>query len=188
VVRSAASLAAACLAAVLGAAGAAELPRIGPAPPFSLRAQDARALALSDLRGQVVVVDFIFTACTDFCPLQTRKLARLRRELGPEVYFVSITLDPEHDTPAALRSYARQQGADLDHWAFLSGDLAAIRALARRYGVFATRGGSAGLLHNALTSVIDRAGTLRVQYLGTRFDEAELGADIRSLVRERGPH
>jgi protein SCO1 len=134
-----------------------------------------------------VVVDFIFTSCADTCPLQTRKLARLRSQVGPEAYFVSITLDPERDTPAVLRSYARLQGADLAHWAFLTGDPARVLAIARSYGVIAASAGSAGLVHNALTSVIDRAGTLRVQYLGTQFDPLELGSDIRTLIQERGP-
>jgi protein SCO1/2 len=156
------------------------------APPFALHAQDGRPLALADLRGKVVVLDFIFTSCTDTCPLQTRKLARLRTELGPQAYFVSITLDPQRDTPAALQAYARRQGADLVHWAFLTGNPAQIREIARGYGVIAGRSGPDGLTHNALTSVIDRAGVLRVQYIGARYDPAELGADVRSLIQERG--
>lgn len=151
-----------------------------------MHAQDGRPLALADLRGKVVVLDFIFTSCTDTCPLQTRKLARLRTQLGPEAYFVSITLDPQRDTPAVLQTYARRQGANLHDWAFLTGDPAQIRRVARSYGVIAARSGPTGLTHNSLTSVIDRAGTLRVQYLGTRYDLAELSADVLSLIQERG--
>ena len=181
-------LATAATLLVLGTAAAQSraLPRIGVAPPFALHAQDGRPLALADLRGKVVVLDFIFTSCTDTCPLQTRKLARLRPQLGPEAYFVSITLDPQRDTPAVLQAYARRQGADLGHWAFLTGEPTHIRELARGYGVIVGRTGPGGLIHNALTSVIDRTGTLRVQYLGTRYDLAELGADVRSLIQERG--
>ncbi|SRR6266566_2807640 len=187
-IRLAWVLATAATLLVLGTAAAQSraLPRIGVAPPFALHAQDGRPLALADLRGKVVVLDFIFTSCTDTCPLQTRKLARLRPQLGPEAYFVSITLDPQRDTPAVLQAYARRQGADLGHWAFLTGEPTHIRELARGYGVIVGRTGPGGLIHNALTSVIDRTGTLRVQYLGTRYDLAELGADVRSLIQERG--
>jgi protein SCO1/2 len=179
------AIAATLLALGAAAAGNGELPRIGMAPPFTLMTQDGRPLALADLRGKVVVLDFIFTSCTDTCPLQTRKLARLQPALGPETYFVSITLDPQRDTPAALRAYAVRHGADLGHWAFLTGDPAQIRAVARSYGVIADRAGPAGLTHNPLTSVIDRTGTLRVQYLGARYDPAELRADIRTLLQPR---
>jgi protein SCO1/2 len=179
------AIGAALLALGTVAAEGGALPRIGAAPAFALRTQDGRPLTLADLRSKVVVLDFIFTSCTDTCPLQTRKLARLRSELGPEAYFVSITLDPQHDTPAALRAYAHRQGADLGHWAFLTGDPAQIREVARAYGVIVGRTGSGDLIHNALTSVIDRTGTLRVQYLGTRYDPAELRADVRSLMQDR---
>jgi protein SCO1/2 len=180
-------LAAAAMLLALRAAAAQSgaLPRIGAAPPFALRTQDGRPLALADLRGRVVVLDFIFTSCADTCPLQTRKLARLRTELGPEAYFVSITLDPQRDTAAALQSYARRQGANLGNWSFLTGDPAQIREVARGYGVIVDRTGPVALVHNTLTSVIDRAGMLRVQYVGARYDPAELRADVRSLIQER---
>ena len=87
---------------------------IGPAPPFTLTSQDGRQVALADLRGKVVAVTFIYTACPDICPLLTQKMARVQDELGADfgakVAFVSITLDPEHDTPAVLKDYAQVLG------------------------------------------------------------------------------
>jgi len=187
-IRLARVLATATTLLALGTAAAQSgaLPRIGVAQPFALQAQDGRPLALADLRGKVVVLDFIFASCADSCPLQTRKLARLRTELGPQAYFVSITLDPQRDTPAVLKAYARRQGANLRDWAFLTGSPAQIREVARGYGVIMSRSGPGGLVHNTLTSVIDRAGTLRVQYMGGRYDLAELSADVHSLIQERG--
>jgi protein SCO1/2 len=172
------------------AAAGGELPMIGAAPDFALTAQDGRPLALTDLRGKVVVVDFIFASCADSCPLQTARLAGLRHRLGkdfgPGVTFVSISVDPERDTPAVLRRYAAQHGAHDAGWAFLTGRPEAIRDIARNYGVIARRSGGGDVSHNAVTSLIDRGGTLRVQYLGVHYRPAEMLADIRSLLQERG--
>jgi protein SCO1/2 len=173
-------------------ADATALPRIGPAPQFALTAQDGRAIALGDLRGKVVVLDFIFTACTDQCPLQTEKLASLQaplgRDFGTRVVFLSIGLDPQRDTPAALADYAMRHRANLAGWTFLTGGAGEIRRIRRGYGVAASAPGDGTISHNALTSVIDAAGVLRVQYAGTRYRPQELLSDIRRLLGERsGP-
>ena len=69
---------------------------------------------------------FIYTSCPDVCPLLTDKMAQVQDELGPdfgaEVAFVSITVDPEHDTPEVLKEYAETFDADLGGWGFLTGD------------------------------------------------------------------
>ena len=75
------------------------LPKIGPAPEFTLTTQDGNRLSLEELRGKVVVVTFIFASCTDTCPLLTAKMAslqsRLGSDFGPQAFFVSVTVDPE---------------------------------------------------------------------------------------------
>lgn len=188
-------LLAAGLAAVLAlatgqAAGkGASLPRIGAAPAFMLTTQDGNLLSLDQLRGKVVVVTFIFASCADSCPLLTAKMAtlqsRLGADFGPRAFFVSITVDPEHDTPEVLRHYAVGHGARPGGWAFLTGTPAEIRDVARRYGIAYKGLPSGDVDHSFLTSLIDRSGTLRVQYLGVRFDPDELFRDIESLLRER---
>ena len=81
------------------------LSKIGPAPDFALTTQDGRRLSLSELRGKVVAVTFIYTSCADTCPLLTAKMAGLQARLGPDfgskVFFVSITLDPASSTLAS---------------------------------------------------------------------------------------
>ena len=100
-------------------------------------------MSLRDFRGKVVAVTFIFASCTDSCPLLTDNMARVQDKLGPafgsKVAFVSITVDPERDTPEVLRQYADNFGANLRGWAFLTGDPASIRDVGRKYGVFARR-------------------------------------------------
>jgi protein SCO1 len=165
-----------------------ELPRIGPAPEFTLTSQEGRRLALRELRGRVVAITFIYASCVDTCPLLTAKLAGLRSRLGGDfgsrVAFVSITVDPEHDTPAVLKRYAEEHGAKTDGWTFLTGTPAEIQGVARRYGIYYRKTPRGDVDHTFLTSLVDRTGTLRVQYLGVRFDPDEMFRDLRSLVQE----
>jgi protein SCO1 len=172
-------------------AGTAGLAMIGPAPPFTLTSQDNGRLSLTQLQGKVVAVTFIYTSCADTCPLLTAKLARLQswlgRDFGRTVSFVAITVDPERDTPEILRRYAAAHGADLRGWMFLTGTAAEIRDVTRRYGVYYRRTPRGDVDHTFLTSVVDQHGTLRVQYLGVRFDPNELLGDIRALLREGAP-
>jgi protein SCO1/2 len=168
--------------------GDARLSRIGLAPDFTLTTQDGARLSLRDLRGKVVAVTFIYTSCVDTCPVLTAKMAalqaRLGRELGTRVFFASVTVDPERDTPEALKRYAEAHGANPAGWAFLTGTPTEIRDVERRYGVYARKNPRGDVDHTFLTSLIDREGVLRVQYLGVRFNPDELLGDVRSLLRE----
>ena len=165
------------------------LPRIGAAPGFALTTQDSKPLALPDLNGKVVAVTFIYASCADTCPLLTAKMAGLQKRLGPDfgrrVLFVSITVDPERDTPQVLKRYAQAHGANLAGWAFLTGTPAEIQQVARQYGIYYKKTPRGEVDHTFLTSLIDPSGTLRVQYLGVRFDPEELLHDLQALVREK---
>ena len=164
------------------------LPTIGPAPDFALTSQDGARVSLADFRGKVVAVTFIFTSCPDTCPLLTAKMAQVQDELGSnfgtKIAFVSITVDPERDTPEVLKQYAQNFGANLAGWTFLTGDPAALREVERSYGLFAAKALDGNLDHTFLTSVVDRQGTLRVQYLGVRFDPQEFRRDLLGLLDE----
>ena len=96
------------------------LPVIGPAPDFDLTSQDGKRVTLADLRGKVVAVTFIFTMCPDICPMLTSNMAQVQEMLGADfgksVAFVSITIDPENDTPEVLKDYAEAFGADPEGW------------------------------------------------------------------------
>ena len=164
------------------------LPRIGPAPDFVLTNADGERLGLAALHGKVVAVTFIYASCADTCPLLTAKLVGVGRRLAPveseRVRFVAITVDPERDTPAVLKRYADGHGARAPAWALLTGAPADISDVVRRYGIFARRTPRGDVDHTFLTSIIDAVGTLRVQYLGVRFNPDEFLGDIRSLLRE----
>jgi protein SCO1 len=164
------------------------LSKIGPAPAFELTTQDGRRLSLDELRGKVVAVTFVYTSCADACPLLTAKMAGLQGELGkdfgPKIFFISITVDPDRDTPEVLTRYAQNHGADLNGWAFLTGTSDEIRSVTRQYGIFYQKQPASDIDHTFLTSVVDQRGILRVQYMGVRFDPDELLRDLQSLLRE----
>jgi protein SCO1/2 len=132
------------LAVVIGAGviGLQQAPRqamdddlrpFGTVPEFALRERSDRLLTRDDLRGKVWIVDFIFTRCVEECPLVSARMARLQEALAAEtdLRLVSITVDPEHDTPEVLSRYAENFGAHPERWLFLTGDKATIYRLAR---------------------------------------------------------
>jgi protein SCO1 len=164
------------------------LPTLAAAPEFALTSQDGGEVTLASLRGKVIAVTFIYTSCPDVCPLLTDKMARIQDELGSDfgskVAFVSITTDPERDTPEVLKEYAEAFEANLAGWSFLTGEPAAVLDVAHRYGVAAVKAADGGVDHTLLTTLIDRQGTMRVQYLGYRFDEEEFRRDLQSLTNE----
>ena len=164
------------------------LPKIGPAPGFTLTSQDGAPITLADFRGKVVAVTFIYASCSDTCPVLTALMAYVQDQLGQDfgarVAFVSITVDPEHDTPEVLKEYAQAFGANPAGWSFLTGTSDAIRDVTRRYGVFASKSANGAVDHTFLTSIIDRRGILRVQYLGVRFEPDEFRRDLLSLLQE----
>jgi protein SCO1 len=168
------------------AGGERRLPVLGPAPPFALTSQDAMPVALADFRGKAVTLSFIYTACPDICPTLTQKMVDVQDALGADfgakIAFVSITLDPERDTPEVLKDYAQFWGARSEGWTFLTGSPEAVRDVTRRYGVFLLKKEDGSVEHSQLTSLVDAEGQMRVQYLGARFDPEEFRRDLMSLV------
>jgi protein SCO1 len=166
-----------------------QLPRIAPAPNFMLTSQDGAQVTLTDFRGKVVAVTFIYTSCTSTCPVLTPLMSFVQDQLGTDfgrnIAFVSITVDPERDSPQVLKDYAISFGANLSGWSFLTGSPAAIRNVTRRYGVVASKNVSGDVDHTFLTSIVDQRGVLRVQYAGVRFDPGEFKRDLVGLLRER---
>jgi cytochrome oxidase Cu insertion factor (SCO1/SenC/PrrC family) len=105
----------------------------GRVPEFSLTERSGRLVEASNLQGKVWIADFIYTHCTDTCPLQSAQMARLQTEYRdtPDLRLVSITVDPGRDTPQVLARYAARFGADPARWLFLTGEKGAIFRLAR---------------------------------------------------------
>jgi len=105
-------------------------PTLGTLPDFALTDQTGHPFGTADLRGKVWVADFIFTSCAGSCPLLSQKMAevaRRARHLGPDFHLVSLTVDPERDTPPVLAGYAARYGANPRKWSFLTGAMATIQ-------------------------------------------------------------
>ncbi len=172
------------LAAVLFATACApaSLPPLfeAPLPDFSLITHAARPLSLRDLRGAPWVADFIFTRCAGVCPAMTARLARLRERLPANVRLVSFTVDPAHDTPAALAEHARPF-APGERWLFVTGTQAELYRVATEGFRFAALelppeqqqpGGDGPFLHSSRFALVD-AGA-RVVGVYDSQDEAAL--------------
>ena len=97
---------------------------------------------------------------------------------------MGITVDPMHDSPAVLKRYAELYSAPEEQFAFLTGDFDRIHEIVGRYGAYFNAKGERDVDHTFLTSIVDQAGVLRVQYMGWRFDPEEFISDLRSLVHE----
>ena len=164
------------------------LSKIGPAPEFTLTTQDGKRLSLKELRGKALAITFIFASCIDTCPLLTAKMVQIKQKLGaafgPQVNFVSITVDPERDKPEVLKRYAEGYKANRAGWAFLTGTPAEIHEVTKRYGIYAKKTPRGDVDHTFLTSLVDQSGTLRVQYMGVKFNPDEMLRDLQSLIRE----
>jgi protein SCO1/2 len=162
------------------------------APDFILLNQEGHRFDSTKLRGKVVVVNFIFTTCTDVCPLFTAHFAQLQRALknGPagDLYFVSITTDPEVDSPKVLKSYAQRYGADFQNWAFLTGTDAQMKPVWKGFGVRVVSKGRGLVQHTSLTTVIDREGVRRFNYFGEKWQLKDLQKDIAGLLEKKHNH
>lgn len=184
----------------------------GELPDFSLTDRSGRAVIRADLAGKVWIANFIYTRCAETCPLQTAALARLQPELlkDARVRLVSLTVDPEHDTPAVLRRYAEQYGADPSRWLFLTGDKNAIHRLATEgfhLGVvdpddglvggllrwlepapaFATHGSKGLVMHSPRLVLVDGRARIRAYHQPDDAQSIEwLRRNLRSVLREEG--
>jgi protein SCO1 len=144
------------------------------APDFALTDQSGRMVRLSDLRGRIVAIDFIYTRCPmpDVCPRLSANFARLQKRFGDKVMLLSITLDPEYDTTEVLADYARRWRADAD-WLFLTGSPPAIREIAERFGVIYWPEDGV-LTHTSATAVIDKQGRLAALLEGSSYTSQQL--------------
>jgi protein SCO1/2 len=156
---------------------------------FKLIDQNGKPFQFSSKRGNLVLTTFIFTACPDVCPLFTAKFAAIQRALDErkfkDYWLLSITTDPERDSAAALKDYASRFRADLRRWAFVTGSRAELGKVWHAFGVNVTRTESGQVFHTALTTLIDRQGTRRVDYYGDKWLDQEALKDIQWLSARR---
>jgi protein SCO1 len=151
---------------------------------FALYDQDGRVVESGRFRGKQVVLNFIYTRCpfANMCPASTMKMIatqRLAREAGiKNLEFISITLDPEHDTPGVLREYADARGIDTSNFSFLTGPPGALRDLRTQLGVIADFDGDI-LKHTLATLLIDSHGQIAWRADGSEWEPADCVTQMR---------
>lgn len=159
-------------------------------PDFTLTDSRHQKVRLSDFRGQIVAINFMYTTCQlpDYCLRMVNHFSALQRRftaaLGRDLAFLTITFDPQRDTPEVLADYARQWKPDLNTWRFLTGTAAEVQPVLDMFGVAAFA--SEGLFDHALhTVLIGRDGRLLVNLEGNQFTTNQLGDLIASALARR---
>lgn len=166
------------------------LPVFAEVPDFSLTERSGRTISSTDLAGRPYIVDFVFTTCAGPCPLLSQNMEKLQDSLGDrDVQLVSITVDPERDTPEALTRYAKRYGADPDRWLFLTGAKQAIYDLVRGGFLLAIDDGALSpdgmpgpgiITHSTKFVLVDGEGQIRAFFSGEEssiVDEVLAGLD-----------
>lgn len=147
-------------------------------PDFALYDQTGAVVSPARFRGKQIMLNFIFTRCqvANMCPLATANMTSTQRkakEAGVnDIEFVSITLDPEYDTPGVLLTYAKQRGIDTANFSFLTGPESAIKDLLTQFGVLASFEGSI-LKHTVSTVLIDAQGRIVWRVDGSQWSPDE---------------
>ncbi|MBI2365047.1 MAG: SCO family protein [Deltaproteobacteria bacterium] len=180
------------------------LKNFGAVPDFTFTERSGRKVSLADLKGKVWVAQFFYTRCTDICPLTVPQMGLLHLEYlnDPEfrsaIHFVSITVDPERDTPEVLSKYADRFSADPDLWFFLTGDKADTYRLAQqgfKLGIgeelnapeiAKKTGEEKEFFHSNRLILIDRKAQVRGYYAGIDAEAmVRLRRDLKILLAEK---
>jgi protein SCO1/2 len=163
---------------------------IGPAPETRLIDARGRPFDLESLRGKCALVSFVYTTCNGTCPLTSAAMAKCRDALakeglwGEKVEFVSVTLDPAHDTPEALTLYSGIYDADPKTWHFLTGSDEQVGRVMRAWGMWARRDRTGALDHPSRIFLIDPKGRQREIYSLEFLDPEAVAKDVRGLLAE----
>lgn len=152
--------------------------------------QDGKSLGAATLGGKALVVSFMFTSCPSVCPKQTRALSQVRRSLSrrarDRVQFLSVSVDPEHDSPERLARFATENGAALDGWSFAHASAEGTRTLTTRLAAFPGPEAVAPAAHTTATYVFDARGRLLQRYTGGSLDVARLSREIERVAELSG--
>ena len=156
--------------------------------------QNGGSRRLSEWRKKVMAVTFIYTRCPlpDFCPRMDRQFAAVQQAAAQDsilkgrFHLLSVSFDPDHDTPPVLAAHARRVGADTTSWSFVTGHAADIDRFASRFGVSVIKDGGTAqeIVHNLRTAILDADGRL-VKVLGNDWMPGDLLSELRTAVGRR---
>jgi protein SCO1/2 len=169
-----------------GSSSAARLKEGDPMPEFQLVDQDGRAVTRESFAGKTLVFTFIFTRCPvpNFCPRMSQNFSELKRELDLEeatrlgVELLSISFDPEYDTPAVLKQYAETYASKAGGWRFATGTPQEIQKLTHAFSVY-IRQENGTLSHGLCTVLVSPDGVIRKIWRGNAWEVAEVLTALR---------
>jgi protein SCO1/2 len=183
-------LAARRLKIVAGIAGPAPVPELKAGdrvPDFSLLDQNRNRITLSQFKGKVVAVTFIYTNCAlpDFCYRLSTNFSRLQKRfagrMGRDLVLLTVTFDPAHDSPEVMAKYGRIWNADPKGWRLLSGPKADVDNVCNMFGI-SFWPDEALMTHSLHTFLIDRNGVLTANLEGNKFSANQLGDLVQTVL------
>lgn len=162
-------------------------------PDYRFTNQLGQAVSLSRFRGQALAFTFIFTRCPfpTFCPLMSNNFQKAQDALlansnaPTNWHLLTISFDPDFDTPEQLKAYAARQHADPERWDFLTGTLVDITALSEQLGLQFWRDPGGGINHNLRTVVVDSRGRVQKIFIENKWTVEELTEEILKAAENR---
>jgi protein SCO1/2 len=164
-----------------------------PVPDAAFLDQTNKRRSLSEWTGTPYVITFIYTRCPlpNFCPLMDQNFATLQRRLADDtalhgrVRLISVTFDPEYDTPEVLAAHARRLKADPAVWTFLTGDKVTVERFAGQFGIGVLREPNepVEITHNLRTAIVGADGRVAKTYTGNDWTPGALLADLRDTIK-----
>lgn len=155
-------------------------------PNLTLTDQNGRKVLLASLKGKPVLFDFIYTSCPGPCLVLTARMKavadQLGETLGQKASLISITVDPEHDGPAALKAFAKEQGADRAGWYFLTGSPADIDRLMAQFKLRRQREADGSVDHVLEFFLVGADGSPLLQYLASEVNPAKVAGDVQDAI------
>jgi len=153
-----------------------ELVKFEKVPHFEFTNQDKKIISNKDFEDKVYVVEFFFTSCPTICPKMNANMVKIQNEFygNPEFGIASFSIDPNHDTPEILKAYAKEKGATLKNWHFMTGDKDEIYTFSNdgfRLYVGENADVEGGFEHSGLFALIDKDGYIRSRTVKTGEDE-----------------
>ena len=177
-----------------------ELPVKGSFPnDILLVDHNEKDFLFSDLKGKVLLVSYVYTNCPDICHIINKKMDVLKSQLkmnkiDKDVVFVSISIDPQNDTPEKLRGHIKHMNFDMANWYFVTGNIGSVYRLIAEAGIFPVRETKSNetdekndyldyiISHRDRISLVDKNGDIRKHYKGTTMDFDIIIKDMKSLI------
>jgi protein SCO1/2 len=169
-----------------------------PVPDFALQTADGNPVRLQDLRGKVMVLQFIYAGCPDVCPLHADRIAEIQEMVNAtpmkeRVQFITITTDPKRDTSEVLKEYGPVHGLDpATNWIFLTSGpdrpYDTTRKLAEKFGHKFIVTGDEMQIHSVVTHIVDQNGRWVANFHGLGFDPTNVVLFVNALTNANVPH